>query len=173
MRCSSSSNESSPSIGTTISLRLEEYDTTRTTKRQIDCTVVQADGSISDCDNRLQSRGGHADGQPDIDPETGFFLTEDLDSEVRSQTTRAFNILGKVNYALNPENQGQVAIEVAALDRRTSKRHAGLRVTDRHADAPGAVVEPDEPRHDPLGRGAAASSIPATGSIASPTPWRR
>jgi outer membrane receptor protein involved in Fe transport len=91
--------------------RFVQYDTTRVTKRQIDCTVVQADGSISDCDNRLQARGGHADGQPDLDPETGFFLTENLDEETRSSTSRAFNILGKINYAYNPEHQGQLAIQ--------------------------------------------------------------
>ncbi|MBS1123996.1 MAG: TonB-dependent receptor plug, partial [Deltaproteobacteria bacterium] len=63
------------------------------------------------CDRRLTSNGGFADGAADIDPSTGFYLTDTLDSEVRSRTANAYNILGKINYAASPENQGQISFQ--------------------------------------------------------------
>src|SRR5260221_14070070 len=68
-------------------------------------------GQLSVCDARQVAMGGNADGVPDTDPSTGFFITQDLDTEVRQSSSRAFNMLGKINYALNPENQGQVTIQ--------------------------------------------------------------
>ena len=56
---------------------------TRTTKRQTDCRRLLPTGELSGCDARLTSLGGHADGEPDVDPRTGFFITDELDREVR------------------------------------------------------------------------------------------
>ncbi|MBA2541046.1 MAG: TonB-dependent receptor, partial [Deltaproteobacteria bacterium] len=88
-----------------------KLDIERTTKSQTDCRALQANGQLSGCDARLAAMGGFADGAADIDPETGFFITKDLDTEIRSRTSTAYNILGKINYALNPQNQGQLAIQ--------------------------------------------------------------
>ncbi|MCW5804215.1 MAG: TonB-dependent receptor [Deltaproteobacteria bacterium] len=99
--------------------QFRKTDITRTTKRQTDCRKLQSDGTLSTpadrpCsldDSRLVSRGGFADGVPDVDPATGFFITENLDDEIRSASLTAYNMLGKINYALNPENQGQISVQ--------------------------------------------------------------
>ncbi len=88
-----------------------KVDITRITKSQTDCRQLQSDGTLSACNPALVAQGGFADGAPDTDPATGFFITKDLDSEIRAQSSRAYNMLGKINYALNAENQGQIAIQ--------------------------------------------------------------
>jgi outer membrane receptor protein involved in Fe transport len=87
-----------------------KVDTTRTTKSQTDCRQLQSNGQLSDCNPALAAMGGFADGAPDVDPSTGFFITKDLDNEIRSSSSQAYNILGKINYALNSENQGQLSV---------------------------------------------------------------
>jgi hypothetical protein len=57
-------------------------DYTRTTKRQTDCRVRLDSGELSSCDT------ANADGDADVDPKTGFYLTDTLDNEVRSSTSR-------------------------------------------------------------------------------------
>jgi hypothetical protein len=84
-------------------------DITRTTKRQTDCRQVLPTGQLSLCDP------GFANGQPDIDPKTGFFITDTLDSEVRTSSVQIYNTIGKINFAANPENQLQLSL--AALPR--------------------------------------------------------
>jgi len=69
--------------------QLSRTDYTRTTKRRTDCRSVDAPG----CDPSF------ADGEPDIDPKTGFYYTDTIDSEVRSATARATPILGKAQAA--------------------------------------------------------------------------
>ncbi len=88
-----------------------KVDITRTVKSQTDCRSLQSNGVLSACDTRLAAQGGFADGAPDVDPETGFFITKDIDSEIRSNTSTNYNMLGKINYALNSENQGQLSIQ--------------------------------------------------------------
>ena len=60
-------------------------------------------------------------------------------------------------------DEGHVVIEVAALDRRTSKRHPGLRVADRDADPAVAVVEAEEPHRS--GDAGPRSAIPSSGPM--------
>ncbi|HEU0034940.1 MAG TPA: TonB-dependent receptor [Kofleriaceae bacterium] len=91
--------------------QFSQTDFTRTTKSQRDCQVLLDTGALSQCDRRLQSAGGFADGQPDVDPATGFYITDELDSEIRSRKTSAYNILGKLNYAATPEHQGQLSFQ--------------------------------------------------------------
>src|SRR5207253_287555 len=57
------------------------------------------------------TKSGSTDGHPDVDPKTGFFITDPIDTEVRTATSVAYNILGKINYAATPENQGQLTIQ--------------------------------------------------------------
>jgi outer membrane receptor protein involved in Fe transport len=89
--------------------QLGRTDITRTTKRQTDCRQVLPTGQLSLCD------AGFANQQPDIDPRTGFFITDTLDSEVRSASVQIYNTIGKINFAANPENQLQLSL--AALPR--------------------------------------------------------
>jgi hypothetical protein len=86
----------------------QKLDITRTTKRQTDCRKLTATG-LSECNIDDPT---FADGQPDIDPATGFFITDTLDTEVRSNTVTQYNILGKINYAANAENQGQISAQI-------------------------------------------------------------
>ncbi len=88
-----------------------KVDITRETKRQTDCRRLDETGNLSACDARLPSQGGFADGTADTDPSTGFYITDTLDSEIRSTTSQGYNMLGKINFAATPENQGQVTIQ--------------------------------------------------------------
>jgi outer membrane receptor protein involved in Fe transport len=91
--------------------QFKRTDITRTTKRQTDCRELLPSGALSNCDARAAARGGFADGVPDIDPRTGFFITDTLDQEVRTDTTSTYNLIGKINYAAAPEHQLQVALQ--------------------------------------------------------------
>ena len=82
-----------------------QYDYTRVTKRQTDCREVMANGQLSPCMSAL------ADTEPDVDPATGFYLTDDIDTEVRSSRLEVYNALAKFNYAATPEHQGQLAVQ--------------------------------------------------------------
>jgi outer membrane receptor protein involved in Fe transport len=83
-------------------------DTTRTTKRQTDCRTLLPSGELSACDPRSTVQGGHADGVADIDPATGFFITDTLDEEIRSSKLQTYNMIGKINYAASSRDQLQV-----------------------------------------------------------------
>ncbi|HWU90503.1 MAG TPA: TonB-dependent receptor [Kofleriaceae bacterium] len=98
--------------------RYEKTDITRTTKRQTDCHKLLSNGKLSGCNPALMSMGGNADGAPDVDPKTGFFVTDPLDSEVRSDATSTYNFLGKLNFAVTPEHQGQVSLTALPGSRR-------------------------------------------------------
>ncbi|HEY5948117.1 MAG TPA: TonB-dependent receptor, partial [Kofleriaceae bacterium] len=87
-----------------------QIDFTRSVKRQTDCHLVDDAGNISECDPRLNSAGGFADTSPDIDPKTGFYITETMDEEIRTRNSQVYNVLGKINYAATPEQQGQLAV---------------------------------------------------------------
>ncbi|MGE3765809.1 MAG: carboxypeptidase regulatory-like domain-containing protein [Kofleriaceae bacterium] len=88
-------------------------DITRETKRQTDCRKLEESGELSGCNPALMSQGGNADGAPDVDPETGFYITDPVDTEMRYYTSRALATLAKINYAATPEQQGQLAVQVA------------------------------------------------------------
>ncbi|MCX5746650.1 MAG: TonB-dependent receptor [Proteobacteria bacterium] len=108
--------------------QFRKTDYTRITKRETDCRKVDDAGNLTACDPNLEtaSKPGFADGSPDIDPATGFYITDPLcgdgaaidpntgeapPCEVRTSSSRAFNMIGKLNYALNPENQGQLTFQ--------------------------------------------------------------
>lgn len=91
-------------------------DVTRTIKRQTDCrkTADPANGiapggipGLSTCEKQ------YGDGIPDVDPRTGFYITDTIDgaTEVRTLSNRTYNALGKLNYAIAAEHQGQLAIQ--------------------------------------------------------------
>ena len=92
-----------------VSPRIARTDFTRITKRQTDCRVLLASGQMSTCDARLISQGGFADGAPDIDPNTGFFITQEIDREVREASSRSLSAIGKLNLAVTADHQAQVS----------------------------------------------------------------
>jgi outer membrane receptor protein involved in Fe transport len=89
-------------------------DYNRIVKRQTDCRVT-ADAAagipqgtipgLSACDSK------YGDATPDVDPRTGFYITDNVDSEIRNAHSTAYNALGKLNYAATPEHQGQLSFE--------------------------------------------------------------
>jgi outer membrane receptor protein involved in Fe transport len=92
--------------------RFEKDDLIRVTKRQTDCRRLEG-GKLSGC------MPANADGQPDRDLDTGFFITDELDSETRSDKLSTYNFLGKINYAATPEHQGQLSVSARPARRRT------------------------------------------------------
>jgi outer membrane receptor protein involved in Fe transport len=89
-------------------------DVTRTVKRQTDCRVTAnpsagiPEGSIpglSACDKM------YGDATADVDPRTGFYITDNVDSEIRNASGTNYNMIGKLNYAATPEHQGQLTVE--------------------------------------------------------------
>ncbi len=80
-----------------------QLDITRTTKSETDCRILMANGQLSQCQKM------YADSQADIDPKTGFFITDNVDSTIRSLTTQTYNMIAKINYAATPEHQGQIS----------------------------------------------------------------
>ncbi len=105
-----------------IAPQFQRVDYTRDTKRQTDCRTILPDGTRSECNNMLRSQGGYADGAPDVDPDTGFFVTDAVDTEMRYSSSRAYNLLGKINYAATPEQQGQLAVQLVP----STSRQPGL-----------------------------------------------
>lgn len=90
--------------------QLARTDYTRVTKRQTDCRARLPSGELSGCDARLPAQGGHADGQADVDPATGFYITDELDRETRSARSAQYSLLGKLNLALTPKDQAQLSV---------------------------------------------------------------
>ena len=94
-----------------------QVDATRTVKSQTDCRVAAnpmqgipqgtGPGSVPGLSNCDPSK--YQDGAPDIDPRTGFYITEPVQSEIRSSTAYTYNTLAKINYAATPEHQGQIS----------------------------------------------------------------
>ena len=84
--------------------RLSRTDYTRITKRQTDCRMRLDSGELSGCSAE------YADTEPDIDPATGFFITDELDREVRSATTRSAQLIGKINVAATKDDHLQLGV---------------------------------------------------------------
>jgi outer membrane receptor protein involved in Fe transport len=90
--------------------QLSRTNFTRVTRSQTDCRALQPNGQLSSCDARLASAGGFADGAADVDPETGFFLTQEVDRDVRSSSSRQLSSIAKLNLAVSADHQAQVSL---------------------------------------------------------------
>ncbi|MGE0549104.1 MAG: TonB-dependent receptor [Kofleriaceae bacterium] len=99
--------------------QLGRTDYTRITKRQTDCRKRLASGEMSACDGRLIGAGGNGDGAPDVDPATGFFITDELDRDVREGVSRSYTALGKLNLAITPKQQAQLSLIAVPSSSRT------------------------------------------------------
>ena len=102
--------------------QLARTDYTRITKRQTDCRRQLDNGELSGCDPRLTSQGGNADGAADVDPATGFYVTDELDRRTIEGTSRTFSALGKLNLVVTPEHQAQLSVIAVP----TESERAGL-----------------------------------------------
>jgi len=84
--------------------QLSRTDYTRITKSQTDCRVRMDNGELSRCEP------GNADADPDVDPKTGFYITDEIDREVRSATSKAAQLIAKTNVLFTPNNQLQLSL---------------------------------------------------------------
>src|SRR5262249_41607259 len=82
---------------------MERTDYTRITKRQTDCRKQNDDGSKTNCEKQ------YSDGSPDLDPKTGFYITDELDRDVRAATSKSTTILAKVSAAPFEDHQVQLS----------------------------------------------------------------
>ncbi|MBA3454497.1 MAG: TonB-dependent receptor [Deltaproteobacteria bacterium] len=105
--------------------QLARTDYTRITKRQTDCRQLLPSGELSGCDPRLSSQGGYADGTADVDPATGFYITDELDRDVRSGSSQQYSALAKLNLAVSPKDQAQLSM-IAVPSRGESPGLYGL-----------------------------------------------
>ena len=112
--------------------QFSRVDYTRIIKRQTDCRILLPSGEMSTCDPRPTTTPGamcfdamgnqiacFADSQPDLDPKTNFYITDSAcggenqpSCEKRTDQSNVYSILGKINYAANPENQGQLSVQL-------------------------------------------------------------
>ena len=96
-----------------VAPQLSRTDYTRITKRQTDCRVREDSGALSTC------QAGYADGVPDVDPETGFFITDELDRETRAATSQATSMIAKLNLAATKNDQAQLSLIAVPSSSRT------------------------------------------------------
>ena len=108
--------------------QLGRTDYKRTTKRQTDCRVLLPSGEMSLCEPQF------ADAQPDLDPTTGFFITDSIDSEVRQGTVQTYSSIGKLNFAITPKQQAYLSL-IYVPSSGTSPALSGLPTTASRSDS--------------------------------------
>jgi len=87
-----------------VAPELSRTDYTRYIKRQTDCHVLQANGKLSSCESQYQ------DGVADVDPSTGFYITDTIGQDTRSATTKSLASIAKIDVAPTPEQQVQASV---------------------------------------------------------------
>jgi hypothetical protein len=90
--------------------QFNRIDVTRSVTRDTDCRIVLPGKKLSDCKLGNAAMGGYADDSPDRDPVTGFFVTDLVEERVLPERSSTYQLLGKVNFAITPEHQGQVSV---------------------------------------------------------------
>lgn len=93
--------------------RFDATTITRITKRRTDCRKI-VDGELTTPANKNCTRpaiDAYSDNLPDIDPDTGFYIYEQLDSAKLHEHTRSYQWVSKLNYAVTPEHQGQITFQ--------------------------------------------------------------
>ena len=84
--------------------RLGRTDIDRVVKRQTDCRATNPDGSMTGCDPAQ-----YGDGVPDVDPQTGFRIFEEVERQKLHAVTNQYPLLAKLNWAPRGEHQGQLS----------------------------------------------------------------
>jgi outer membrane receptor protein involved in Fe transport len=102
--------------------------TTRRTYRRTDCRETLSDGTLSTpAGARCPVDGsGIQDGIEDIDPATGFMIVEQIDEREIPATSSQYSMLGKVNFAVSPEHQGQVSITAQPYGSQTQRIYGNI-----------------------------------------------
>ncbi|HEY4055730.1 MAG TPA: TonB-dependent receptor [Kofleriaceae bacterium] len=93
-----------------FSPQVSRTDYNRTVRRQTDCRQLLDNGQLSTCDPRIESSGGYANGVPDIDPTTGFYITDKVDESTRTASSQQYSAVGKLSLAVTPEHQAQLSV---------------------------------------------------------------
>ncbi|HEY4181209.1 MAG TPA: TonB-dependent receptor [Kofleriaceae bacterium] len=93
-----------------FSPQVSRTDYNRTVRRQTDCRQLLDTGKLSGCDARIQSSGGYADGVPDVDPSTGFYITDKVDETTRTASSQQYSAVGKLSLAVTPAHQAQLSV---------------------------------------------------------------
>ncbi|MCX5745128.1 MAG: TonB-dependent receptor, partial [Proteobacteria bacterium] len=71
------------------------------------------DGTLSICNPKPAGggdTGGYADGAPDVDPATGFYVTDRIDAETRRATSQNLSALAKLSLRATDKQQGQLTL---------------------------------------------------------------
>ncbi len=89
----------------------------RIIRSRTDCRIVLGDGSLSDCRPETPANGGYRDGFPDRDPDSGFFITELVESQRLREESRSYLWFSKLSFAVSPEHQGSLSMTGTAQDR--------------------------------------------------------
>src|SRR3569623_1734520 len=92
-----------------VAPQIDATNYTRVTKRETDCRKLGVAGCSAD----------DADGAPDLDPKTGFYLTDELDREVRSASTKSTSVLAKLTGSPFEGHQGQLRLLAQPSDAET------------------------------------------------------
>jgi outer membrane receptor protein involved in Fe transport len=100
-----------------VAPRFQSQNIDRNINSHRDCQIVLDTGELSDCrpwvngaDDPLgMNRPGFADQQADINPETGFYITDAVETRQFNSASRQINSVGKINFLVTPEHQGQVS----------------------------------------------------------------
>ncbi len=85
-------------------------DFTRTVSRNTDCRIVLPGKTLSECKTGDMGSGGYGDFIADRDPVTGFYVTDLIEQKIVSSNAASYQMLGKINFAVTPEHQGQVSV---------------------------------------------------------------
>jgi Carboxypeptidase regulatory-like domain/TonB dependent receptor len=100
--------------------QLDSTDYTRVTKRETDCRKAGSNVCSP----------AYADGAADLDPKTGFYITDELDREIRTASTKSTSLLAKISGAPVPGQQGQLSL-IAQPSESTTPGLVGLESTGR------------------------------------------
>jgi len=90
--------------------RLVRTSNERIIQRQTDCRMELPGGGLSACDPEQ-----FQDGTADRDPDTGFFIYDEIARENADTSITTFQFLSKINFAVTPEHQGQVTVSGTPL----------------------------------------------------------
>jgi outer membrane receptor protein involved in Fe transport len=103
-----------------VAPQIDSTNYTRITKSQTDCRKAGSPVCSPD----------YADGSADIDPKTGFYITDELDREIRNASTKSTSVLAKISGAPIEGHNGQLSL-IAQPSESTTPGLVGLAGTGR------------------------------------------
>jgi hypothetical protein len=79
-----------------------QVDQIRQVRRLTDCHTILPDGLVSPCESQ------YADGKPDIDPQTGQYITDLIETTNRPEIFQSVPVVARVDVAPNATQQGAI-----------------------------------------------------------------